>query len=259
MKIALGQTIGIAGNAGANLQLMQQMADKAAAQGADLLLLPELFLTGYNIGPQVRQLAEPCDGPSAHEAGAIAARAGLAIIYGYPEREAGAVYNAARMLDKSGKPLANYRKTHLWGRFEHEQFQAGSRASLFDFAGIRFGMMICYDIDFPEFGRHYSLKGAEAILALSATTAPYPVVPRKLVPARAYENRLFVLYCDRAGAEHGLRYAGESCIAAPDGEILAVCGQDEELKVAEVAFDRYRQLQQDRCHLEDRRLDLYEI
>jgi 5-aminopentanamidase len=107
MKIALGQTIGTAGNVAANLQLMQRLADNAAAQGADLLLLPELFLSGYNIGHQAQQLAEPCEGPSARVAGAIAARAGLAIIYGYPERESESVYNSALMLDKSGQPLAN--------------------------------------------------------------------------------------------------------------------------------------------------------
>jgi predicted amidohydrolase len=257
MKIALGQTIGTPGDVPANLGLMGRLAGAAAAQGADLLLLPELFLSGYNIGDRVQGLAERDDGPSAAAAGAIAAKTGLAILYGYPERGAEAVYNSALLLDKTGQHIANYRKTHLWGDFERRQFRPGASAPLFTLAGTRFGIMICYDIDFPELSRRYALDGAEAILALSATTAPYPVVPRRLIPARAYENRLFVAFCDRAGTEHGLAYAGESCVAAPDGEILAACGQGEELAIAEIDFDRYRRFRQDHRFTEDRRPDLY--
>jgi len=257
MKIALGQTIGTPGDVPANLQLMGRLADTAAAQGADLLLLPELFLSGYNIGDQAQRLAEPGNGPAAAAASAIAAKAKLAIIYGYPERGTEAVYNSALMLDKTGQHIANYRKTHLWGDFERRQFRPGANVTLIELAGVRFGIMICYDIDFPELARRYALDGADAIIALSATTAPYPVVPRRLIPARAYENRLFVLFSDRAGTEHGMTYAGESCVAAPDGEIVAACGQGEELVIAEIDFDRYRQFRQDHRFTEDRRPELY--
>ena len=257
MRIALGQTVGTPGDVPVNLRLMSRFADAAAARGADLLLLPELFLSGYNIGDQMQRLAEPADGPSAAAAGAIAAKAQLAILYGYPERSAEAVYNSALMLDKTGRQIVNYRKTHLWGDFERRQFRPGASAALVAFAGARFGIMICYDLDFPELARRYALEGADAILSLSATTAPYPVVPRRLIPARAYENRLFVAFCDRAGSEQGLAYAGESCVAAPDGEIVVVCGQDEELAVAEIDFGRYRQFRQDQRFTEDRRPDLY--
>lgn len=259
MKIALGQTVGIPGDVPANLQLMARLAGQAAAGDADLLLLPELFLSGYNIGDEVQQLAERRDGPSAAAAGIIAKKAGLAIVYGYPERGAEGVYNAALMLDRAGNPVANYRKTHLWGDFERRQFRAGADIALFDFAGARFGLMICYDIDFPELARHYAMNGADAIIALSATTAPYPVVPRRLIPARAYENRLFVLFCDRAGTERGLAYAGESCAAAPDGEIVTSCGLGEELVIAEVDFSRYRSFRRDHRFAADRRPDLYDF
>ncbi|HWA45053.1 MAG TPA: carbon-nitrogen hydrolase family protein [Hypericibacter adhaerens] len=257
MKIALGQTIGTPGDVRANLQLMRRLAREAATQGAALLLLPELFLSGYNIGDAVPGLAEPSEGPSAIAAGAIAAEAGLAILYGYPERAAGAVYNSALLLDRTGRPVANYRKTHLWGEFERAQFQPGTATCLFDFAGARFGLMICYDIDFPELARRYALGGADAILAISATTAPYSVVPRKLIPARAYENQLFMLFCDRTGGEHGLDYAGESGVAAPDGEILAACSREEALLIAELDFERYRQSRAGWRFADDRRPELY--
>jgi predicted amidohydrolase len=257
MKIALGQTIGTPGSVPANLQLMRRLAVEAASQGAELLLLPELFLSGYNIGDQAQSLAEPDNGPSAAAASRIAADTGIAIVYGYPERSPEGVYNSALMVDRTGKPVANYRKTHLWGNFERAQFRAGTEASLLAFAGARFGVMICYDIDFPELARHYALSGADAIIALSATTAPYPVVPQRLIPARAYENRLFVLYCDRAGAEHDLAYAGQSCVAAPDGEILASAGHGEELVTAEIDLGRYERFRKAHQFASDRRLDVY--
>src|SRR5690606_7158958 len=104
----------------------------------------------------------------------------------------------------------------------------------FELEGRRFGVQICYDLDFPEMARALSMSGADGLIALSATTSPYPVVPRHVVPARAYENRMFVVFANRAGEENGLSYAGESCIAAPDGAVLVSCGDTESLACATV-------------------------
>ena len=257
MRVALGQIVGTPGNVMANLALMERLAADAARQGGDLLLLPELFLSGYNIGADVQRLAEPLDGPSAGAARDIAAEAGIAIAYGYPERAPEGVYNSAAIIDRSGRFIANYRKTHLWGPYERAQFLPGQRSEVFELDGIRFGFMICYDIDFPELSRGLALAGADAIIALSATTASYPVVPRHLIPARAYENRLFVFYADRAGEERGLAYAGESCIAAPDGSVVASCGQDEALVVGIADFERFAPFRRDHRFGGDRRPELY--
>lgn len=259
MKVALGQIVGTPADIAANLALMEKLAAEAAGRGADLLLLPELFLSGYNVGATVRELAEPLDGPSAKAAGAIAAKGGLAIAYGYPERAPEGVYNSAAVVDRRGLAVANYRKTHLWGDYERAQFLPGQASDLFELDGIRLGFMVCYDIDFPELARGLALAGADAIIALSATSAPYPVVPRCLIPARAYENRLFVLYANRAGEEHGLRYAGESCIAAPDGAVLARCGQSEELALGEIDFERYAAFQRGHRYEAHRRTELYRL
>jgi predicted amidohydrolase len=223
MKVALGQTIGTAGDVAANLALMQRLAQDAASRGADLLLLPELFLTGYNIGTAIPDLAEPLDGPSAKAVAAIAKAAGLAIAYGYPERTAEGLYNAGLIFDR------------------------------------RLGFMICYDIDFPEVARSIALAGVDAIIALSATSKPYHVVPRHLIPARAYENRLFFAFLNRAGQENGLSYAGESCIAAPDGEVIAQCGDGEELVIGTLDVDAYATFRHDHQYKSDRRPHLYRL
>ncbi|HKY94982.1 MAG TPA: carbon-nitrogen hydrolase family protein [Kiloniellales bacterium] len=239
MRIALGQFGGTLGDVVANLRLAQSLAQDAARLGADLLVLPELFLTGYNIGDAVARLAEPSDGPSAQAMAGIAEAAGLAIVYGYPERASDGVYNAALAIDASGHRLANYRKLRLWGDFEGAQFRAGTEPVALPLGGLRFDLQICYDLDFPEFSRAAARSGADGIIVISATTAPYAVVPRHLVPARAYENQLFVVFADRPGAEGSLRYAGESCVAAPDGSILASAGAGEALICAEVDAARY--------------------
>jgi 5-aminopentanamidase len=257
VKVALGQTIGTSANVSANLALMQRLAAEAAGQGADLLLLPELFLSGYNIGAAIQELAEPRDGASAKAVAAIAASTGIAIAYGYPERAAEGIYNSALVVGRTGEVVASYRKTHLWGEYERGQFLAGQSSDIFALGGIRFGILICYDLELPEMVRSLSLSGADAIMGLSATSAPYPVVPRHLIPTRAYENQLFVLFCNRTGEERDLAYAGESCVAAPDGEILASCGLEEGLVLATLDLPRYAAFRRDHRYADDRRPELY--
>jgi predicted amidohydrolase len=257
MKIALGQTLGTPGDVAANLSLMRRLATEAAGRGADLLLLPELFLSGYNIGSLTRDLAETVDGPSARTAAEIAGHAGIALAYGYPERSAEGIYNAALIIDRQGGTIANYRKTHLWGNEERALFLPGQELVSFHLGGLSCGFMICYDIDFPEIARNFALDGVDAILAISATTKPYHVVSRHLIPARAYENRLFFVFANRAGEEHGLAYTGESCIAAPDGAILVQCGEMEELAVGEIDRAAYAAFRHDHRYIADRRPGLY--
>jgi len=258
MKVALGQTIGTPGDIAANLALMERLAKEAAARGADLLLLPELFLSGYNVGAAISDLAEAREGPSAIAAAAIAKAVDIAIAYGYPERAPEGIFNTALVLDRQGRVVANYRKSHLWGAEERTHFLPGRESAIFMLGGLRFGFMICYDIDFPEFSRTLALAGVDAIIALSATTKPYHVVSRRLIPARAYENRLFFLFANRAGEEHGMSYSGESCIAAPDGELIAQCGDGEELVIGTVDADSYAAFRRDHQYKADRQLHLYQ-
>ena len=234
MRIALGQFAGTPADKDANLRLAEKLADETARQGADLLVLPELFLTGYNIGNAIERLAESSDGRCARAMAQIAAASRLAIVYGYPERTPEGVYNAAAAIDADGRLVTNYRKIHLWGGFERARFLPGGPSGVFALGGLRFGLEICYDLEFPELARAAALSGADGLIVLSATTAPYSVVPRHLVPARAYENQMFVVFADRTGEEDGLNYAGESCVAAPDGAVLASCGAGEALACADV-------------------------
>lgn len=257
MRVSLCQTAGYPGDVPANLKLLEQFADRAAAQGARLLVLPELFLTGYHLGEALLRLAEPADGPSAQAVSRIARQSGLALLYGYPERDGAAVYNAALIVDASGQPVANARKAHLWGPEEARWFSAGSHLALARLEGMRVGLLICYDLEFPEAARALALAGADLIAVPTALPEHFGRVAELLVPARAYENQVFVAYADRCGEEHGLSYAGLSRIVAPDGALLAGAGTQEALLTADVVPEAYTRSREQNPYVAQRRPALY--
>lgn len=122
LRTALLQSSGRPGVVTENLKTLEEAAARAAGAGARLLVTSELFLTGYAIGDAVPELAEPADGPGAEAVAEIAVRHGLAVLYGYPERDGERIFNAAQLIGPDGARLANYRKTHLFGCFEQEWF-----------------------------------------------------------------------------------------------------------------------------------------
>lgn len=161
MRVALYQCPPLPLDVAGNLQRLHQLA--LEAKGADLLVLPEMFLTGYNIGiDAVSVLAEVHNGESAQQIARIAKTAGIAILYGYPERtEDGQIYNAVQLIDANGERLCNYRKTHLFGDLDHSMFSAGpDEFPLVELNGWKLGFLICYDLEFPENARRLALAGA---------------------------------------------------------------------------------------------------
>lgn len=211
------------------LARLDASAAQAATQGLDLLLGPEMSLTGYLLGEaRVRALAEPADGPLAQAVATIAQRHGLAIVYGYPERhpQGGRPYNAVQAIGPQGQVLGRYRKTHLYGEADQRQFSPGSQAAqVFEWRGWRMGLLVCFDVEFPETVRLLALQGADLVLVPTANMDAFDEVPRLLVPARACENRLFVAYANVCGAEADTVYGGLSTVCGPGGDVLAQAGR----------------------------------
>ncbi|MEV6794251.1 carbon-nitrogen hydrolase family protein [Streptomyces sp. NPDC051320] len=233
-------------------------ARRAADEGARLLLTNELYLTGYALGATVLERAEHADGPGAEAVAAIAAEHGLAIGYGYPERERDAVFNALQLFGPDGARLANYRKTHLFGAFETTYFTPGDEPVVqADLDGLRLGLLICYDVEFPEPVRAHALAGTELLLAPTALMRPYEIVPQTIVPARAWESQLYIAYANRSGTEGEFTFAGMSCVAAPDGTVRARAGAGEELVIADVDPGCLRASRAENTYLNDRRPELY--
>jgi predicted amidohydrolase len=242
-----------------NLQRLHQLA--LEAKGADLLVLPEMFLTGYNIGVDaVSVLAEVYNGESAQQVARIAKAAGIAILYGYPERtEDGQIYNAVQLIDANGERLCNYRKTHLFGDLDRSMFSPGTNDfPVVELNGWKLGFLICYDLEFPENARRLALEGAELILVPTANMIPFDFIADVTVRARAFENQCYVAYANYCGHEGDIHYCGQSSIAAPDGSRIAQAGLDEALIVGELD----RQLMVDsraaNRYLLDRRPELYD-
>lgn len=238
-----------------NLARLDGVAQEAAAQGADLLVVPELFTTGYAIGATAtRELGEPFDGPTPTAIGGIAAEHRIAIAWGFAERDA-EVYNAAGVLGADGGFLAHHRKIHLWGETDREQFSAADeRPRAFGFGDTTAGLLICYDVEFPEPVRDLAAQGARLIIVPTANPVGCEDVQHVLLRARALENGVALIYANYCGSDDQFTYNGTSMIIGPDGVVLAEASRDDEvLLVAEVPLA-------DPAHgayLRDRRADLY--
>ncbi len=258
VRLALAQSGFAPASFAAALDRLDALAREAAAGGAQLLMLPETFLCGYGDAGAARALAVAA-GDARHQAlCSLAARHRLALLIGYAERAGASLYNAALLISAAGEPRLNARKMHLWGPFERATFTPGGRGAVAELTpGLRVGAVICYDVEHAPVVEDLARRGAALVLAISATTEGFDIVPRCVIPARAYENGVFVAFCNHAGMMNGLRFTGLSCVAAPDGAVIAVAPADEEAMLfAEIDPARLPGDGPD-LHRSDRRLDLF--
>ncbi|MER5303905.1 carbon-nitrogen hydrolase family protein [Streptomyces lasiicapitis] len=258
LRTALLQSSGRPGSVAANLKVIEEAAERAAAAGARLLVTPEMFLTGYAIGDDVPRLAEPADGEAADAIADIAARHGLAVAYGYPERADEQVFNSVQLIGPDGARLANYRKTHLFGGFERDHFTPGEKTVVqAELDGLRIGLMICYDVEFPENVRAHALAGTDLLLVPTAQMHPFQFVAESVVPVRAFENQMYVAYVNRVGPEGEFEFVGLSALAGPDGVARARAGRGEELVFADADPAFLAASREANPYLSDRRPGLY--
>ncbi len=257
MKIALYQGPGCLNDTQAGFAHLRAQAAKAKAQGADLLVLPEMYLSGYNIGPEAA-LAQAIPAAGLAPAQEAAKSLRIALVFGYPEKVGDKVANAAVLVGPDGGVLLNYRKTHLFGDLDRGMFkQPGTEFPVAELNGTKIGLLICYDIEFPEPARRLALAGAEIILVPTAVMEPYEQVARHVIPTRAYENQVYLAYANHSGAENGLGYIGLSSICGPDGTVLAMAGTDETMLFADTDPAHQQAVRQADPFFTDRRPELY--
>jgi 5-aminopentanamidase len=257
MKIAIYQGEGLPAKVDKNLEIIHRSAFSAAQRGADLIIFPELFLTGYNIGSAAHSLAEPADGPSYQKAAEIARKANIALLYGYSERSDADVYNAALLIDRKGRAQANYRKTHLYGSYEKKFFNPGDSLIMAELEGLNIGILICYDVEFPEAVRALTCAGADLIAVPTALMEDYCRVAEKVVPARAYESEIYVAYVNRCGSEGNIVYCGRSCLVGPDGRDVLRAESTEALLLADIDKNAIDEARATNPVLSDLRPELY--
>lgn len=224
----------------------------AAAAGARLVVLPEMFACGFSMATE--RIREPEDGPSAGFLAEQARQHGLWICGSVPELPAGAErpYNTLILADPRGR-LTRYRKIHpfTFAR-EHEHYAAGSERVTVDIEGLRCSLFVCYDLRF-----------ADEFWALAGQTDAYVVVanwPERrrrhwttLLQARAIENQAYVVGVNRVGHGNGLDYSGDSMIVDPWGERLATAAGAETLLLADLRPEVVRDAREKFPVLKDRR------
>ncbi|MET3581458.1 putative amidohydrolase [Mesorhizobium robiniae] len=242
MRIAAIQTRAVAGDQEANLARIEEAARAAAAAGASLLIAPELALPGYGAGDDMRMLAQTSGGDLVTRLALVASELKIAIIAGFAEMAEEEIHNSAVFVDGRNPPIV-YRKTHLYGDYERGIFTAGyPSASIIEYRGLRIGILICYDVEFPENVRRLAVAGAHLIAVPTAlpATGHAKLIARKMIPVRAFENQVFVAYVNHCGADDLFCYAGLSAIAAPDGTLLAAAdSKPEALLVADIRPDDF--------------------
>ncbi len=215
------------GDLPANRELAASAIAAAAAEGASVVVLPELMSSGYVFESQAeaRALAEPPDGPTVTGWARLAAAHDLVIVGGFCEAAGEAVFNSAVLVDASGLRCV-YRKAHLWDA-EPQWFARGAvPPPVVVTRHGPIGVMICYDLEFPEWVRLPALDGAQLLCA----PVNWPAYPRPdgerpsevvRVQADAAVNRMFIAACDRVGTERGVAWVGGSVIVDADGWPLA--------------------------------------
>ena len=239
VSLLLAQTGPKLGNKERNLKQISEQASKARRKNVDLLIFPELHLTGYTMRDEVFHLAEPIPGPSTRKVETIAREHRVHVIFGMPEESEvkGVIHNTAVFVGPKGL-IGKYRKIHLptHSVFEERRYyRPGQDASVFKTDIGIIGLNICYDLYFPELTRLQALQGAELVVCISAS----PGLRRRFFEgfclSRAMENAVYLAYVNRVGIEEGLQFWGGSRVIAPNGSVLVQCKYDvEEFQICKV-------------------------
>jgi predicted amidohydrolase len=265
-RIACAQVPLSIGDVEANRTTCRAAIESAARDGARIVVLPELASSGYVFSDrdELSTLAETRDGPSVAEWAALADAFGLVIVGGFPEAADDAIYNSAAVVDPTGL-RAVYRKAHLWDS-ENAVFDRGDDLPVVvDTDHGRIGLMICYDVEFPEWVRAVALSGADLLCApVNWPLLPRPAGERPTEMVRALAgagmNRMPIAVCDRVGTERGQDWIGGSVITDADGYPVAIAEFGEAAVViadVDLAESRTKRINTHNDVHGDRRTDLY--
>jgi predicted amidohydrolase len=244
-----------------NLDIMKS---ELAKTDADLTVFPEMFLTGYSIRDKISELALAIDSKPILELAKVVKKHKRAILFGMPEADPemqGRIYNTAMFIDKSGN-IDQYRKFYLvnFGPFEDKRyFHEGRKLPIFEVEGTRFGVVICYDIFFPELAKAYALRGVDLIICISAAPTTSRPFFETMVPARAVESTVFFAYSNLIGPEKNMTFFGGNTIVDARANQLVKGKYFEEDDVqAEIDPSELSFVRSQRPTLRDSRIELFQ-
>jgi len=215
-----------------NLKSCSWACSQAAYHNSDIIVFPEVFYCGYGLEPNALKKHSITADDLVKILSPIAKRNQLNIAMPYAEKDGNSIYNSVVIVDWKGNYLFNYRKCNLWGKYEHDNFTPGDKLETFELTTrnnvkVTAGCIICFDVEFPEPARCLALQGAKLLIVPTALAVgpASEVTPNRIVPARASENLMFLLYSNFIGSgideTASTVFCGRSGIFAPDGSELA--------------------------------------
>jgi len=242
-----------------NLRRARQMLQEAKTRGAELVVLPELWSTGYVLEKASQYGCVPGMG-ILEEIGALARELQLYLCGSVIEASEGSFFNTQTIYSPEGALLAWYRKIHLFGLMQEPEFlTAGDKLVTVDLPWGKAALAICYDLRFPEMFRSYALSGAQLFLISAEWPRPRLDHWRTLLRARAIENQCFVVACNCVGEGNGNIFGGHSMIVDPWGEILAEGEEGETVISADLNLELVNDIRSRYPVLADGRADLYQL
>jgi len=266
-----------------NMKRLEKAVELAKAYNVQLLSFPELYIPGYTLSPEMaREIAEYKDGPSIKKACELAKKYNMGLIVPYAEKVdcpdgSTKYYDSIAVINEKGKLLNSYKKTHLYGQQERDNWNFGfSNYPVYNIFGFPVGVLNCYECEFPELQRILALNGAKLIVGPTAadnyyklpngkrSKVPYPDISKKLISANAYANNIFFAYSNRCGYEKRGKdqwhYRGNSIICGPHGDIIVEANHEQDTMLIADCIPAYYGMTHPApkyYYLKDRRPDLY--
>jgi predicted amidohydrolase len=261
MRLALLQMHIEAGNPEANFSKLTSMLEEAVSQEQkpDVIMFPEMWNTGYAL-TEIHTIADRDGARTKAFLSDFSKKHGVHIIGGsIAELKSEKVFNTIYAFDREGNIAADYSKIHLFRLMEEEKYlAAGDKPGRLEIEGAQAGLMICYDIRFPELARKLALEGAKLLFVPAEWPRPRLHHWRTLLTARAIENQMFVIACNRTGTSGSTEFFGHSIVLDPWGETIAEAGEEETIIYADIDLSLVDTVRSRIPVFEDRRPAIYE-
>ncbi len=261
MKVSCIQMDMAFGSSGENVVKAEKLIRDAAKNNPDVIVLPETWNTGFFPEESIENYCDRDGEKTKRLIGGLAKEFNVNIVAGSVANiKNGKIYNTSYIFDRDGKCIAEYDKTHLFSPMnEHKHFQKGDHLCKFTLDGKSCGIIICYDIRFPELIRSMTVTGLDCLFVVSQWPASRVHHLNALVKARAIENQMFVVCCNSCGRAGKNVYAGNSRICDPWGVETVTAGDFEEIITGEIDYSVIENIRTTINVFADRRPELYNI
>ena len=244
-----------------NFAKAERLIAEASKAGADTAVLPEMWNTGFFPKDNLQSLCD-CDGKAVTERiGKLSSLYNVNIVAGsIANRIENKIYNSSYVFGRNGTFSGRYDKTHLFSMMNEDKFfEKGSGFLTFEIDGIRCGVIICYDLRFPEVVRYLALQGIQILFVAAQWPKVRVEIMKSLLKARAIENQIFAVCCNSCGESGGITFGGCSCIIDPFGNVIASAKDYESVISAEIDISAVDNIRKEIDIFSDRRNDLYKL